>query len=101
MLYSPPMPVDDRADRWARRFRAWGMADLAAALLEPGSLVPLLGAQALYFGAPLLSFFYDAQELTGLADLLEDPQQMRLLAARLTPTDSSEPTVPPDQEIKA
>ena len=71
------------------------MADLAAALLEPGSLVPLLGAQALYFGAPLLSFFYDAQALTGLADLLEDPQQMRLLAARLTPTESA------DQEIKA
>ena len=94
MLYSPPMPVDDRADRWARRFRAWGMADLAAALLEPGSLVPLLGAQALYFGAPLLSLAYDAHELSGLAELLEDPQQLRRLTAQLTPDQ-------PDQEIKA
>lgn len=101
MLYSPPMPVDDRADRWARRLHAWGMADLAAALLEPGSPVPLLGAQALYFGAPLLSFFYDAQELSGLADMLEDPQQLRLLAAQLTPTDSAEPGVPRDPENKA
>ncbi len=94
MLYSPPMPVDDRADRWARRLRAWGMADLAAALLEPGSPVPLLGAQALYFGAPLLSLAYDARELSGLAELLEDPLQLRRLTAQLTPDQ-------PDQEIKA
>jgi len=94
MLYSPPMPVDDRADRWARRLRAWGMADLAAALLEPGSPVPLLGAQALYFGAPLLSLAYDARELSGLAELLEDPLQLRQLTAQLTPDQ-------PDQEIKA
>ncbi len=95
MLYSPPMPVDDRADRWARRLRAWGMADLAAALLEPGSPVPLLGAQALYFGAPLLSFLYDAREISGLAELLDDPRQTRLLTDRLT---SGERT---DQETKA
>jgi len=88
------MPVDDRADRWARRLRAWGMADLAAALLEPGSPVPLLGAQALYFGAPLLSLAYDARELSGLAELLEDPLQLRQLTAELTPDQ-------PDQEIKA
>jgi len=88
------MPVDDRADRWARRLRAWGMADLAAALLEPGSPVPLLGAQALYFGAPLLSLAYDARELSGLAELLEDPLQLRRLTAQLTPDQ-------PDQEIKA
>lgn len=95
MLYSPPMPVDDRADRWARRLRAWGMADLAAALLEPGSPVPLLGAQALYFGAPLLSFLFDAREISGLAELLDDPQQTRLLTNRLTPDART------DQETKA
>lgn len=98
MLYSPPMPVDDRADRWARRLRAWGMADLAAALLEPGSPIPLLGAQALYFGAPLLSFLYDAHELSGLAEMLEDPQQTRQLTARLAPDSASELTASSDQE---
>jgi|APTNR8051073442_1049403.scaffolds.fasta_scaffold47968_2 hypothetical protein len=87
MLYSPPMPVDDRADRWANRLRAWGVADLAAAFLEPGSPIAFLGAQVLHFGAPLLSLVYDPRELSGLAELLEDPLQTRRLAAGLTAAD--------------
>jgi hypothetical protein len=57
VLYSPIM-IDvsrrQRIARVARALRRWGLAGPAATLLAEGGPLPFLGAQALYFGAPLL-----------------------------------------------
>ena len=86
VLYSPIM-IDVsrrlRIVRVARALRGWGVAGPAAALLAEGGPLPFLGAQALYFGAPLLGGLAPNADLDGLADLLGDPESVRALAQQL------------------
>jgi hypothetical protein len=87
VLYSPIMIDVSRSKRIAgaaRALRGWGLGSLAAALLADGGPLPFLGAQALYFGAPVLGALAPGADLEGLAGLLEDPEAVRALARRLS-----------------
>lgn len=87
MLYSPIM-IDasrrKRIARVARALRGWGLGGLAAALLEDGGPLPFIGAQALYFGAPVLGALAPGDDLEAIAALLEDPESVQALARQLT-----------------
>ena len=63
--------------------RRWGLGGLAAALLGDGGPLPFLGAQALYFAAPLLGSLSPHGQVERLAALLEDPQSVQALAREL------------------
>jgi hypothetical protein len=93
MLYSPPMTGSPR-QQLVQALRAWGLAGLAAGLLDDGNPLAglaagllddgnplaLLGAQALRFAEPLLPA---AAGLDSLAHLLEDPAEAQALADEL------------------
>jgi hypothetical protein len=66
-----------------RALRAWGVGGLAAELLEGSGPLGLLGAQALYFAAPVVEPFGSGPSLLAWAELLEDPQAVQDLANRL------------------
>ncbi len=72
-----------RISRVAHALRGWGLAAPAAVLLAEGGPLPFLGAQALYFGAPLLGALAPGVDLAGLAGLLDDPEAVRALAQQL------------------
>jgi hypothetical protein len=78
-----------RIARVARALRGWGLGRsgigriVAATLLAEGGPLPFLGAQALYFGAPVLGALAPSADLEGLAGLLEDPESVRALAHQL------------------
>ena len=86
VLYSPIM-IDvsrrQRIARVARALRGWGLAGPAATLLAEGGPLPFLGAQALYFSAPLLDALAPHADLEGIAGLLDDPESVRALAQQL------------------
>lgn len=63
--------------------RAWGVAGLAAELLENSGPLGFLGAQALYFAAPVVEPFGSGNNMLAWAELLEDPEAVRELAGRL------------------
>jgi hypothetical protein len=67
----------------ARALRGWGLGSLAGALLADGGPLPFMGAQALYFGAPVLDLLAPGADLPGLAAILEDPESVRALARQL------------------
>lgn len=69
--------------RWADFLRQRGLESLAAWALEALAPVSALGAQALYFGSPLLRPAFSASQIESLADLLEDPAETRAFAAFL------------------
>ena len=73
----------ERLARVVRALRGWGLHGLAATLLAEGGPLPFLGAQALYFGAPLFGALVPDADLAGLAGLLEDPAAVRALAQQL------------------
>jgi hypothetical protein len=66
-----------------RALRAWGVGGLAAELLENGGPLSFLGAQALYFTAPVITPFAAGTHLLAWAELLEDPDAVQRLATRL------------------
>ena len=63
--------------------RAWGVAGLAAELLESSGPLTFLGAQALYFTTPVLEPFGTSAGVVAWAELLEDPQAVQALTRRL------------------
>ncbi len=64
---------------WAEQLRRLGLDTFAAWLLEAGSPLTVLGAQALYFGAPFLG----TERSEALAHLLEDADETRAFTAFL------------------
>ncbi len=68
---------------WAAFLRRWGLENLAIWLLEAASPLTLLGAQALYFGQPLLRPAFQDGQIENLANLLEDGAEGRAFAAFL------------------
>jgi hypothetical protein len=74
----------NRAARAVTVLRAWGLAGLAAALLEHGGALNFFGAQALHFAAPVLDGLGPGTFASDLADVLEDPAAARALAAALS-----------------
>ena len=59
------------------------MNGLAASVLEDAGPLAFLGAQALYFAAPVAGLFASTDEIAGLARLLEDPESVQELARDL------------------
>jgi hypothetical protein len=66
--------------RWAEALRRYRLDGIAASLLEAGSPLALLGAQALYFGRGLFA----EDQLTALAATLEEEEETRAFASLLT-----------------
>ena len=65
--------------RWAETLRRYQLHELTASLLEAGSPIALLGAQALYFGQGLV----ESDQLTALAETLEEDSEARAFASFL------------------
>jgi hypothetical protein len=65
--------------RWAETLRRYQLHELTASLLEAGSPIALLGAQALYFGRGLI----ENDQLTALAETLEEEQEAHAFASFL------------------
>src|SRR3989338_3056269 len=81
MLYSHIMkPSRKYWLRWAETLRRYQLHELTASLLEAGSPLALLGAQALYFGRG----FIENDQLTALAETLEEEEEARAFASLLT-----------------
>ncbi len=65
--------------RWAETLRRYQLHEFAAALLEAGSPLALLGAQALYFGRG----FIESEQINALAETLEEESEARAFASFL------------------
>ena len=68
---------------WADFLRRRGLENLAAWALEAAGPLTLLGAQALYFGGPLMRPAFSSAQLNALAHLLEDGEETQAFAAFL------------------
>ena len=80
MLYSRYMKSSrEYWPRWAETLRHYQLHELTASLLEAGSPLALLGAQALYFGRGL----FESDQLTALANTLEEEGETRAFASFL------------------
>ncbi len=66
--------------RWAETLRQHQLNNIAASFLEAGSPLALLGAQALYFSGG----FIRNDQLTALANMLEDEQETHAFISFLT-----------------
>ena len=66
--------------RWAESLRRYQLNDLIASFLEAGSPLALLGAQAIYFSGG----FIKSDQLTALAETLEEETEARAFASFLT-----------------
>jgi hypothetical protein len=81
MLYSHNMKSSrEYWPRWAETLRRYQLHELTASLLEAGSPLALLGAQALYFGQGI----FENNQLTALAATLEEENEARAFASFLT-----------------
>jgi len=69
--------------QWADFLRQRGWEGLAAWALEAAGPLAILGAQALYLGGPLLRPAVSDTQLTALAGLLEDRDELRDFTAFL------------------
>lgn len=78
---------ESRLAPWRARLRAWGLEDLAAALLEAAEPLSLLGAQALYLAQPALGLLLPTDDVGRWARLLEDPANLAWLRERLSRPD--------------
>ncbi len=65
--------------RWAESLRRYQLHDFVASLLEAASPLALLGAQAIYFSGG----FIKSDQLTAIANLLEDETETRAFATFL------------------
>ncbi len=65
--------------RWAESLRRYHLHQLVAAILEAGSPLALLGAQAIYFS----SGFVKSDQLIALARTLEEDSEARAFASFL------------------
>lgn len=66
--------------RWAEQLRRYQLHELTAAILESAGALNLIGAQALYIGGALIA----KDQLSALAQTLEDEDETRAFAAFLT-----------------
>ncbi len=60
---------------WAARLQHWRLNHLAAALLEAGGPLKLIGAQLVFISQPLFSGLLSSGRLDLLAGILEEPAQ--------------------------
>ncbi|HEX2979631.1 MAG TPA: hypothetical protein VHO48_05155 [Anaerolineaceae bacterium] len=68
---------------WAHFLHRWGIGKLTASLFDTPGLFAVLGAQFLYFGQPFINSALPDGHLQALANLLEDPAELKTFAAYL------------------
>jgi len=68
---------------WAGFLRRHGLESLAAWALEAAGPLVVLGAQAIYFGGPLLRPVFSNLQIDALAGMLEDHSETLAFAAFL------------------
>jgi len=74
--------------RWAKFLRGYRLDNLVAWALEAAGPLTVLGAQALYVGAPLLRSALTDPQCKALADLLEERNEALAFADFLREGDS-------------
>jgi hypothetical protein len=67
----------------ADRIRRLGLASPATILLEAGRPLAFLAAQLVWLSQPVLTLILSDQEVSGAAELLEDPDSVSALRALL------------------
>ncbi|MCA9973913.1 MAG: hypothetical protein KC425_27060 [Anaerolineales bacterium] len=77
-------------DRLAVQIRRRGLRQPALLMLYAGHPLTFLGAQTLLIAEPALSLFWPSRTLRQVAQLLEEPDAVAALAARLEQPDSSQ-----------
>jgi hypothetical protein len=68
---------------WAEFLRQHKLEGLAVWVLEAVGPLAILGAQALYLGGPLIRPAISDDELSALAGMLEDPEELQNFTAFL------------------
>lgn len=68
---------------WAQRIEQAGMVAPAILFLETFKPLAFIGAQLLWFAQPFLTLGLKETDVRELADLMEDPQGVEALLARL------------------
>lgn len=68
---------------WASNLHRWGIENWVAALLEAAGPLSVLGAQAVYFGHPILRGAVPDSYMEALAHMLEEPSQTQAFVSLL------------------
>jgi HEAT repeat protein len=66
---------------WAHFLQQWGLAEVAAVLLEAASPLHVFLAQMVYAGRPFLGQTASEERVSALANLLESQEESRSFAA--------------------
>jgi hypothetical protein len=65
-------------DGWAQKLHRWGLDGFVASLLEAAGPLTVLGAQVVYILQPLFGRRASGRGMNMLAEMLEEPEQVRL-----------------------
>lgn len=65
-------------DGWAQKLHRWGIDGFIASLLEAAGPLTVLGAQVVHILQPLIGRRTSGRGLDVLAEMLEEPEQVRL-----------------------
>ena len=60
---------------WAGRLQQWHLHQIAAALLEAGGPLKIIGAQLVFISQPLFSGLFSGDRLDLIAGILEEPEK--------------------------
>jgi len=74
---------------WAQKLHRWGISEITASLLEVLGPLTILGAQLVHLGSPILHRTVADNQISALADLLEEPVQTRAFITYLRESDLS------------
>jgi hypothetical protein len=80
--------------KWAAGLQHWGLQDYIATVLEITEPLNILGAQVVYLGQPFLNQVISADQVTALADLLENPTEARAFSEFIRQHPATENTQP-------
>lgn len=68
---------------WAHFLHRFGMDGITAAFLDATAPLSFLGAQMVYLGGPFLQSSLSPEQVQALANLLEDPRELKQFTAYL------------------
>ena len=68
---------------WAQQLYRWKLSGFVASLLESAGAFAPLAAQGLYVGQPLLETWVSKPGFKALAEMLEDPDEIKAFATYL------------------
>jgi hypothetical protein len=82
LCYTDPMQKDRSFwPAWAHFLQQWGLAELAAILLEAASPLHVFLAQMVYAGRPFLGQMASDERFSALVSLFENQEESRSFAA--------------------